>query len=141
MREAEKIVFPDRAFAIARQAGRFVDPSFPLAAIGGVRVKAPAPCARMLVTILLMLFAPSRGRSRVSAKALLVPAMAEQGENDDQAVEELHIEAAEARRDDAALDERDDQCADRPAGDRADAAPCRRAAAEGGGHRRHAIAG
>ncbi len=36
---------------------------------------------------------------------LLVPAMSEQGENDDQAVEELDIKAAEAGSDDAALDE------------------------------------
>src|SRR5271166_2045514 len=53
-------------------------------------------------------------RRRLSI-ALLVPAVAEEGENDDEAVEELDVEAAQARRDDAALDERDGQRADRAA--------------------------
>jgi hypothetical protein len=36
MRRAEKIVFHDRSFAIARQPARFGDVCFPLAAVGGV---------------------------------------------------------------------------------------------------------
>ena len=66
--------------------------------------------------------------------------MAEQGKDDDEAVEELDVEAAQARSDDAALDERDGQRADRAAGDGADAAPGRRAADEDRGDRRQEIA-
>jgi uncharacterized protein YndB with AHSA1/START domain len=41
MSEAAEIVFHDRKVAIARQAVRFGDVSFPLASIGGVLAKAP----------------------------------------------------------------------------------------------------
>ena len=44
MRETDKIVF-DTAFAIVRQAGRFGDVSFPLAAVGGAAM-APARISR-----------------------------------------------------------------------------------------------
>ena len=61
--------------------------------------------------------------SRSLPVANLVPAVAEQREDDDQAVEELHVEAAQSRADDAGLDERDGERADRAAEYRADAAP------------------
>src|SRR5271165_6725342 len=72
--------------------------------------------------------------------ALLVPAMPEQGENDDQAVEELNIEAAEAGRHNATLDERNRERADRAPGDGADAAPGRRASDKDGGDRGQEVA-
>src|SRR3954454_9329538 len=63
---------------------------------------------------------PERHRSPI---ALLVPAVAQQREHDDQTVEELHIEAAEARGHDAGLDEGHRERAEGAAHDRADAPP------------------
>ncbi len=54
--------------------------------------------------------APRASNGRLRSKAdlpisLLVPAMPEQSQNDDEAVEELDVEAAQARRDNPALNE------------------------------------
>ena len=70
----------------------------------------------------------------------LVPLVAEQRQDDDQAVEELDVEAAQARRHDAGLDEGHGDRADGAADDRADAAPGRRAADEHRGQHRQQIA-
>ena len=53
MSAAKKIVFHDHAFAIARQAARSGDVSFPLATVGGVLVAAFMTGTLMLVAILL----------------------------------------------------------------------------------------
>src|SRR5271165_2687201 len=82
----------------------------------------------------------TEGVARRLSIPLLVPAVAEESENDDEAVEELDVEAAQARRDDAALDERDGQRADRAARDGPDAAPGRRAADEYRSDRRQEVA-
>src|SRR5689334_271840 len=75
-----------------------------------------------------------------SSVADLIPAMAEQRQNDDQAVEELDIEAAQAGADDAGLDEGHGERPDGAARHRADAAPGRRAADEYGSEYRQQIA-
>ena len=66
--------------------------------------------------------------------------MAEQRQDDDQPIEELHIEAGEPRADDAGLDKGDGEGADGTAHDSADAAPGRRAADEYRGQGRQQIA-
>src|SRR5262245_16553869 len=63
-----------------------------------------------------------------SSIADLIPAMAEQRQNDDQAVEERDIEAAQADADNAGLDEGHRERPGGAAHHRADAAPGRRAA-------------
>src|SRR3984957_21289001 len=80
------------------------------------------------------------GPTRFLPIALLVPAMPEQSQNDDEAIEELHVEAAQAGRDYAALDERDRERADRAAGNGPDAAPGRRASDKDGSDRRQEVA-
>jgi hypothetical protein len=56
------------------------------------------------------------------AIARLIPAMADQGENDDDAIEALDVEAGEPGADHAGLNEGYDQGADRAAGNRAHSA-------------------
>src|SRR5690606_25996337 len=66
----------------------------------------------------------------------LVPPVAQQRQDDDQAIEELHVEPGETDADDACLDERNREGTDRAADDRAYAAPRRRSANEDGGQAR-----
>src|SRR5690606_36312368 len=66
------------------------------------------------------------------AIANLVPPMAEQGEDDDEAIEELHVESGQAHAYDPGLDERDGQGTNGATDDRADAAPRRGATNEDG---------